>query len=146
MKGAISREFMSSRLSARAKSEAIMLKVLLVGLFVFALISNINLIVRNHKLGTILREKKTQTAQQAFNNSKLKLLIAYYQTPSFQEVEARRRLGLKKPDETVYTIKGLTTDTDQSPGLSDNLYNDIQPAPPTTKTNVQLWWQYFFGE
>ncbi|MEK7202090.1 MAG: hypothetical protein AAB669_00955 [Patescibacteria group bacterium] len=131
MKGAMSREFM--------------LKVLLVGLFVFAVYSNINLIVRNHKLGTILREKKIQTAQQAFNNSKLKLLIAYYQTPSFQEVEARRRLGLKKPDENVYTIKGLTTTTDQSPALSDNLYNDIQPAPPTTKTNIQLWWQYFFG-
>ncbi|MDP3993094.1 MAG: hypothetical protein Q8Q05_02695 [bacterium] len=131
MKGAMSREFM--------------LKVLLVGLFVFAVISNINLIVRNHKLGTILREKKIQTAQQTFNNSKLKLLIAYYQTPSFQEVEARRRLGLKKPDETVYTIKGLTTDTDQNPGLSDNLYNDIQPAPPALKTNIELWWQYFFG-
>lgn len=127
-------------------SREFMLKVLLVGLFVFAVISNINLIVRNHKLGTILREKKTQTAQQTFNNSKLKLLIAYYQTPSYQEVEARRRLGLKKPDETVYTIKGLTTDTDQSPGLSDNLYNDIQPSPPTTKTNIQLWWQYFFGD
>lgn len=132
MKGAMSREFM--------------LKALLIGLFVFAVYSNINLIVRNHKLGQILREEKTQTAQQAFNNSKLKLLIAYYQTPSFQEVEARRRLGLKKPDETVYTIKGLTTDTDQNSGLSDNLYNDIQPAPPTTKTNVQLWWKYFFGE
>jgi cell division protein FtsB len=131
MKGAMSRDFM--------------LKVLLVGLFVFAVYSNINLIVRNHKLGQILREKKTQTADQAFNNEKLKLLIAYYQTPSFQEVEARRRLGLKKPDETVYTIKGLTTDTNQSSGLSDNLYNDIQPALPTTKTNIQMWWQYFFG-
>ncbi len=131
MKGAVSREFM--------------LKALLVGLFIFAVYSNINLIVRNHKLGQILREKKTQTAQQAFNNEKLKLLISYYQTPSFQEVEARRRLGLKKPDETVYVVKGLTTDTNQSPGLSDNLYNDIQPAPPTAKTNIQLWWQYFFG-
>ncbi|MCR4277937.1 MAG: septum formation initiator family protein [Candidatus Berkelbacteria bacterium] len=127
-------------------SREFMLKALLIGLFIFAVYSNINLIVRNHKLGQILREKRTQTAQQAFNNSKLKLLIAYYQTPSFQEVEARRRLGLKKPDETVYTIKGLATDTDQNPGLSDNLYNDIQPASPTTKTNIQLWWQYFFGE
>jgi cell division protein FtsB len=131
MKGAMSGEFM--------------LRVLLVGLFVFAVYSNITLIVRNHQLGQILREKKIQTAQQAFNNSKLKLLIAYYQTPSFQEVEARRRLGLKKPDETVYTVKGLTTTTDQSPALSDNLYNDIQPAPPAPKTNIQLWWQYFFG-
>ena len=131
MKGAVSREFM--------------LKVLLVALFVFAVYSNIDLIIRNHKLGQILREKKDQTAEQSYNNEKLKLLIAYYQTPSFQEVEARRRLGLKKSDETVYTIKGLTTNSDQSPGLSDNLYNDVQPTSPAAKANIQLWWEYFFN-
>ena len=131
MKGAVSREFM--------------LKVLLVALFVFAVYSNIDLIIRNHKLGQILREKKDQTAEQSYNNEKLKLLIAYYQTPSFQEVEARRRLGLKKPDETVYTIKGLTTNSAESPGLNDNLYNDVQPSSPASKANIQLWWEYFFS-
>lgn len=119
-------------------------KVLLIGLFIFALYSNIGLIIRNHKLGQILREKKAETTDQAYDNGKLKLLIAYYQTPSYQEVEARRRLGLKKPDETAYTIKGLATENDQSSALSDNLYNDIAPAVPVPKTNIQLWWQYFF--
>ncbi len=127
-------------------SRQFFIKAILAGLFIFAVYSNIGLIIRNHKLGQILREKKTATAQQSFNNEKLKLLIAYYQTPSYQEVEARQRLGLKKPDETVYVVKGLTTNTDQSPALSDDLYNDIQPAPPAPETNIQLWWEYFFGD
>ena len=128
-------------------SRQFLLRALLIGLFVFAVYSNIGLIIRNHQLTQILRSKKAETARQAFNNEKLKLLIAYYQTPSYQEVEARRRLGLKKPGETVYAIKGRApTNGNQTGGLSDNLYADIQPAPPAPKTNIQLWWQYFFGE
>lgn len=129
-------------------SREFLYKVLLVGLFIFAVYSNIGLIVRNHRLGQILTDKKNATAKQQFNNEKLKLLIAYYQTPSYQEVEARRRLGLKKPDETVYQIKGSAAPSPDvtSPALSDNLYQDIQPAAPSEKTNVQQWWEYFFGK
>ena len=123
-----------------------LLRILLVGLVLFAIYSNISLIIRNNKLGRVLREKKTEAAKQAFNNEKLKLLISYYQTPTYQEVEARRRLGLRKPDETVYAIKGLSAKGTPNPALSDNLYNDIQPTPPTPKTNIQQWWEYFFGD
>ncbi len=127
-------------------SREFMLNLLLAGLLVFAVSSNIQLIVRNHQLNEILSTKKAITAKQEMSNKKLKSLIAYYQTPSFQEVEARRRLGLKKPDETVYTIKGLVNNTDQSSSLSDNLYQDISPTAPVPQTNIQQWWQYFFGQ
>jgi len=122
------------------------LKVLLLGLFVFALYSNVQLIIRNHALGKVLADKKAETVKETFDNQKLKLLIAYYQTPSYQEVEARRRLQLKKPDETAYLIKGLPTasDSSQPSTLSDSLYKDIPPAVPVPKTNIQLWWEYFF--
>lgn len=133
MRGLLSRQFL--------------LKVLLIGLFVFALYSNIGLIIRNHRLTGILRAKKTETARQAFNNKKLKLLITYYQTPSYQEVEARRRLGLKKPDEIVYAVNGLSLASgDQRSGLSDNLYADIQPAPVAPKSNIRQWREYLFGD
>ncbi len=127
-------------------SREFFIKVLLAGLFVFAISSNIQLIGRNYQLNKILSEKREVTAKQALNNQKLKSLIAYYQTPSYQEVEARRRLGLKKPDETVYIIKGLVTSNNQSSLLSDSLYADVQPAPPIPRTNIQQWWEYFFGK
>lgn len=127
-------------------SRDLLVKILLGGLLVFAVYSNISLVVHNNKLGQVLREKKTETTKQASNNKKLKLLISYYQTPSYQEVEARRRLGLKKPDETVYAVRGLPTGNTPNSTLSDNLYNDIQPSPAAPKTNIQQWWEYFFGE
>jgi len=120
-------------------------KIILAGLFVFAVMSNIQLISRNHQLNVILSDKKKITREQDLKNKKLKSLIAYYQTPSFQEVEARRRLGLKKPEETVYTIKGLTDATNQDSPLSDTIYQDVAPTAPAPQTNFQHWWSYFFG-
>ena len=134
MKGRFSREFW--------------LKLGLIGLFIFACYSNIQLIINNHQLGQLLTAKKAETAQETFDNQKLKLLIAYYQTPSYQEVEARRRLQLKKPGETVYAIKGLTDANlaNAAGGLSDSLETDsTKPTPPTPKPNIQLWWAYFFN-
>ena len=121
------------------------LRLIILALFVFALYSNVQLIIRNHALSQVLTAKKAETAKQAFDNQKLKLLLAYYQTPSYQEVEAMRRLQLKKPDETVYIVKGLSdTPASLASALSDDISPITEPAAAKPKTNIQLWWEYFF--
>jgi len=131
-------------MSDSPKSNDFVLKVVILALLVFAIYSNAQLLMKNYQLGQILRDKKESVTKQELNNLKLKNLIAYYQTGSFQEVEARRRLALQREDEKVFTVKLASPNEKNTGAVSDDLYEDIQPTAPVAKTNIQLWWEYLF--
>ena len=116
--------------------------VTVVFLFLFAVYSNVRLLLRNYQINKRLTEVKAETIKEETANKKLKLLIQYYQTPSYQEVEARSRLTLKKADEKVLAIKHPATA--ENGALSDNPYENTKPVVPISKSNIQLWWEYFF--
>jgi len=76
-------------------------------------------------------------------NHDLENLIVYYQSDSFKELEARAKLGLQKPGETVVSI----------PVRKFNDYeaetkNDRQAISgvngKTTDPNWLAWWKYIF--
>lgn len=119
--------------------------IVIFALLIFALYSNAIILVKNYRLGQVLQVKKEAVAKQELSNLKLKNLIAYYQTSSFQEVEARRRLSLQRPDERVFTSKVNNNAAASTGAVSDNLYEDISPAAPVAKTNIEAWWEYLFG-
>lgn len=118
-------------------------KVLLAVLIVFAVYSNIRLIIRNNTLNERLVAAKTELVEQEAKNAKLKLLIAYYESPSYQNAEARRRLGLKAPEETVMQVKGVNT-AKTSETLEDTIYSQADPTPAVPPSNFSRWWDYFF--
>lgn len=63
--------------------------------------------------------------------------IAYYQTSSFKELEAREKLSYQAPGESV-----LSLPLDQP----INEYNDTVLDPARVKIpNYRLWWEYLFG-
>ncbi len=116
----------------------------MLGLFVaFAIYSNVRLIIRNNTLNERLATAKTELTEKQAKNAKLKLLIAYYESPSYQNAEARRRLGLKAPDETVLQIKGVDATKDDAT-LEDTIYKEADPEPVTPPSNFSRWWDYFF--
>ncbi len=116
---------------------------LLVALIVFALYSNVRLIIRNNTLNERLDAAKTELAAKDSRNKKLTLLIAYYESPSYQNAEARRRLGLKLPDETVLQVRGVDYNKDTSK-LEDTIYKEAKPAAVVPPSNFSRWWDYFF--
>lgn len=60
----------------------------------------------------------------------------YYQTESFREKEARKKLGMIKPGENVVAL-------DRSTGNSQTL---VAPKEEQIKLpNYLKWWNYFFG-
>ncbi len=69
-------------------------------------------------------------------NNDLNKLIDYLSTEEFKDREARLRLGLQKPGETVVVIPNLTDTTDTSTP------NPNQPSEP--ENNWQRWLNYFF--
>ena len=59
------------------------------------------------------------------------------------EYEARARLGQKKPDERVIILEGFSaTPTWNDPVRSVSVAPEL--APQVAKSNLQLWWEYFF--
>ena len=118
-------------------------KVAVVLLIVFAVYSNVRLIIRNNTLSERLDQAKTELAAQEEKNAKLKLLIAYYESPSYQNAEARRRLGLKLPNETVLQVKGVDN-TKGEEALEDTIYKEADPVPVMPPSNFSRWRDYFF--
>lgn len=118
-------------------------KIALALFVAFAVYSNVRLIIRNNTLNERLATAKTELTEKQAKNAKLKLLIAYYESPSYQNAEARRRLALKAPDETVLQVKGATTSKDDET-LEDTIYKEADPIPAVPPSNISRWWDYFF--
>jgi len=86
-------------------------------------------------------EQEIAAIQQ--QNKNLENLILYYQSDSFREIEARQKLGLKKPGETVINVPVKKYDNYSSEVRAEE--ERLSDKPAETKTsNAKLWWQYFF--
>ncbi|AKM82388.1 MAG: Septum formation initiator [Berkelbacteria bacterium GW2011_GWE1_39_12] len=81
-----------------------------------------------------IEEVKTQ-------NNNLGNLILYYKSDSFREVEARRKLGLKRPDEKVMNVPVQKFDNFNAEIEAQK--NNLAPKIIDTKSsNPSMWWQY----
>jgi hypothetical protein len=60
----------------------------------------------------------------------------YYQTESFKEKEARKKLGMIKPGETVVA---LDRNEEEPTATTKKVLNEIE------KPNYIMWWNYFFS-
>ncbi|MBU1092081.1 septum formation initiator family protein [Patescibacteria group bacterium] len=86
----------------------------------------------------VLKDNIIQLEQR---NIQYKNLIAYLKTESFREKEARRKLGYKKPGETVVAIP-QDTFLHIDPGTTKT---NETPENKPVMSNPQKWWDYIFG-
>lgn len=83
-----------------------------------------------------------QAKDIASENQTLEERITYFSTKEFREQEAREKLGLKKPEETVVAIKesaGQENVTSQGPSNNTTVDQEEDEKP-----NFQKWWALFF--
>ncbi len=115
------------------------------GLFLFALYSNVTLAVRNYHLGQKVSILRKGVDDLSIRDQKIALLNDYYQSASYQEVQARAQLQLKSPAESTLIVQGVAAPTKS---LSDQLSQQISEpalASPAPQTNFRRWWQFFFN-
>ncbi len=79
----------------------------------------------NYHTSQQIRELKQQIAALTTQTVHLKNTIVYYKSRTYQELEAKRRLGLKRPGETVVLVPG---NIDPAPTTPPTL----QPSSPST--------------
>lgn len=92
---------------------------------------------RNYQIEKEIGSLKGEIAAMENNNYELSKLVEYYNTEEYKEIEARKRLGVKKEGESVAIIKqGVQSENIEQGGL-EIINNDNYP-------NYLKWWNYFF--
>ena len=119
--------------------------IVLVAMFVFAIYSNIRLAIRNYELREAVITVQEDVESVRARNEKLKLLLTFYETKEYQEAEAKRRLGLKRPDETAILVSGLPANS-LVETLEDFVYQESVPEEPRIEPNIEKWWRYIQGK
>lgn len=106
-------------------------------------------IVRGHTIRTQIEVLEKQSESLQAQHLAIQELKNAVQTETFVEQEARLKLGLKKPGESVVILKN----TDTPDAANGALRNTPAPAAGDTigseeKTlaNSKKWWYYFFNK
>ena len=106
-------------------------------------------IVRSRAIGSEIAQLQAQADELAAQNIDLSELRTAMQTESYIEREARLKLGMKKPGETVVVVQddaaelvdGETVDANDPLGLVlDGTSATVVVA------NATKWWYYFFDK
>lgn len=95
---------------------------------------------RSYQIRQDIASAKTNLDSLNLERDRLKSLLVYYQSKSFQEIELRRHFLLKKPDETVVALRS------DEPIAGVATQEELNPQTETpAATGWRLWWQFYFG-
>jgi len=106
-------------------------------------------IIRNHSIGSEIAHLQQQADSLVAQNIEISELKTAIQTESYIEREARLKLGMKKPGETVYIIQ-----QEQDPSQTQITDNPNDPLglvltdseETMAVANPTKWWYYFFDK
>lgn len=91
----------------------------------------------NYSTNQKIKDLKAEQEDLLKDKSRLETLIAYYKTDAFAELEARKKLGLKKPGEIVVRVDiPSNANTDTKP---------INSVAGSKVSNFQSWIDYIIG-
>lgn len=118
-------------------------KALIYALIIYVFVILGRAVWQNWQLKREIDAIKNQIAQLQDQNKNLENLILYYQSDSFKEMEARQKLGLKKPGETAVAVPTKKYENYQAETAREK--ENIAPKNQGEATpNWQAWWGYFF--
>jgi cell division protein FtsB len=98
----------------------------------------------NYQLNKETEKLNLEIEEAKIQNQNLENLILYYKSDSFREVEARKKLGLKKPGETVVAVPVSKTSNFQVE-LETKKQNISEKEDEEQISNWRLWWKLFFN-
>lgn len=101
--------------------------------------------VRNAKIQAEIDALRAEAEKIRRDNETLTQRIEYFASPDFQEQEAKKKLGLRRQEETVVSLheQAVLPSSNAQTLASDESY----PEPPEdARPNYQKWWQFLFGQ
>ncbi|HUT22243.1 MAG TPA: septum formation initiator family protein [Candidatus Bipolaricaulota bacterium] len=103
--------------------------------------------IHKHQLDKEISDLEKEIDRLKIEQDEFITLIDNYNSQEFIEQAARENFNYKKRGEKVVLIK--TNEDNVPPDLSVNGPNGINSSASETlsgKSNVKLWWDYFFGD
>lgn len=97
----------------------------------------------NYDLRQSIKKLNTQIATLEQQKIDLRNLNLYYSSESFKELEARRKLGFKKPDEKVVIIASAQDTNNFEQELNADRGKVAEKKNEETTSNWLLWLDYF---
>ena len=91
-------------------------------------------VVQKYQVDKEIAKLNAQVAKVKKNNEDLSYLIKYFNTPEYQEQQAREKLNLKKDGEYVVVLPDTNGAVSGAQGSAAN------------KSNARQWFDYFFGK
>lgn len=123
-------------------------KIFLIFGLVIAFLISISLgkeVYRKYQIQKEISAMEEEIKKIDSKNQDMSKMIEYFKSEAFLEVEARKKLNMKKPEEKVVIftddINKETIDT-QTPQPNTNQ----ESAPEAELANYQKWWGYFFDQ
>ena len=126
----------------KEKSGAFFSRVLIYLLILYTFFLLGKAVWTNYQLKQQTEQIQNEIANIQKQNKDLENLILYYKSDSFKEVEARRKLGLKKPDEKMVQVP-VKKPGDFPSEVQAQKESIQEPETVEKQPNWQLWWQYF---
>lgn len=121
---------------------------IIIFILIFLSIGLVRETYQKYKLASEIEQFKINIEKLEGNNQQLADLMDYFKDDSYLEKEARLKLNLKKPGETVVILSdnivdGIEVVRTGSPEVQEPA--EIMPEDNTLKTaNYWKWWEYFF--
>ena len=100
-------------------------------------------VLTNYQLQKQVKGIESSIVDIKNQNKDLENLVLYYQSDSFREVEARRKLGYKKPGEKIFTVS-VQKFTDLNTEMESKTESLSTKEQEKKYSNLSLWWQYIF--
>lgn len=107
---------------------------LLTAVFVFVLIGFVRVYLQKRQIDQEIAKLQDQTNKIKKDNEQLSYLIKYYNTPQYQEKQAREKLNLKKDGEVVVGL----------PDSTETASQDQTTTSLSKSSNAKAWFNYFF--
>lgn len=90
----------------------------------------------NYQASNKIKDLKKEASYLDAKKSQLEDLIVYYRTDTFKELEARKKLGMKKPGENILIVKTLEEEAKAQPAKA-NIEGE------KSESNYRLWIKLF---
>ncbi|MHA1372541.1 MAG: FtsB family cell division protein [Promethearchaeota archaeon] len=119
--------------------------LIILAVIVFIIYNIYKSTVQNYQINKQITELENQIQEIKKQNQYLKNLIIYYNTDTFKELELRRKIGMKKPDEVVLIMPENKNQKEQKEP-NEPMYKEQNNKKEVQEPNYQKWLKYITGK
>lgn len=113
----------------------------ILGIGIFAGIASYREYERSERIQAEIDLLKQEADRIARENESLSQKIQYFGSPDFKEQEAKEKLGLKRQEEKVIAVQGVSSEEEKSAP------HEVAATPVDwSEPHYKKWWKRFFHE